>query len=909
MPYGPGPGSILGAIHGASVADSPRTMTTCTSWSENFDPTGDGADEVRAHNPARSEDVASHMRREQARNVATDVRRQIGQVLDQAGRHAAQPLGAEPDMDRAPGPNTQDPDPAALPNILEHEPAHTRESLHAIISRFNSLETKNGAVGTLLNANSYGMAFANVPTSMIIFTSRPLTAILTRWPMMVFLFAYALMFLFPSLANMRTAVWGRSISMAWLQVHEVKVYESVFPTLGSEETRLTLVDAGIYDYSVNRRLIPGCNTTLSESSFEIRCAQSVEMQGIWLHVVKATNVTTKQASPGGGSRPYYKYAGIEYAHTIGPDMSGEGGLRSPGIEDVYNVMGTGQTIRGRVWEVRRSQTSTDGIYRLPVQGAQAPLLERSAMEIFRWLAQAGFGLMLLVCFCFAVTGMTGVAKHACVLSAVCAALLFFVFHFIEAVKFLAQERRMACVLFGLARGFRIDTTCGTVPSERNCLSCDTALAVVLINLAYSVVWFPLAWNMWREKNFHSAFCCCVPVGILELTLFCIHKHLVNQPIALISVVCVSVYLVGAHAQFRLMRRLAEIMRADKDFYDRWWQTLSADPNNRRVLAQLSALVAGINKRILHSASRASPGASTRDTGDLSAHVALAVHDFPGEEAALDGVQGEHGRAAGPSRGRCLQLSRLWTRGPRAPAMPCVRQMTCKPADEVDLTQFFAPADVLYDNLCDVAMNYSFRPNPVKLYSRRQREGAMEVCGAIDTLYLQAACLRPILSRKLDALVCASRHASRIGGSLQTPLKDAARAVQKALRVYGNDCSLLLDICRELLVFDELEHLYDMLLSLEEDAELKIVRIKNRLDDADDGAESSGYRDVMINIRLQNRETTALNVHHHIAELQLVLRAVYERRSEGSSSQKSVCPWSQSQHNKEREGDITRKQYA
>jgi Glu-tRNA(Gln) amidotransferase subunit E-like FAD-binding protein len=37
---------------------------------------------------------------------------------------------------------------------------------------------------------------------------------------------------------------------------------------------------------------------------------------------------------------------------------------------------------------------------------------------------------------------------------------------------------------------------------------------------------------------------------------------------------------------------------------------------------------------------------------------------------------------------------------------------------------------------------------------------------------------------------------------------------------------------------------------------------------------------MINIKLQTRETIALNVHHHIAELQLVPRAVYERRTEG-----------------------------
>ena len=216
-------------------------------------------------------------------------------------------------------------------------------------------------------------------------------------------------------------------------------------------------------------------------------------------------------------------------------------------------------------------------------------------------------------------------------------------------------------------------------------------------------------------------------------------------------------------------------------------------------------------------------------------------------------------------------------------MPRVRQMTAKSVDEVDLSQFFAtPADVLYDNSCDSCMFYYFKPyeDPMKRYSREKRDGTLEVCRSIDSLYLQATCLRPILQRKLEQLVGACSNACRIGGSLQTPLKDPARAVQKALRVYGNDCSLLIDICREIMVFNDLPDLVDMLHRLQEDAEVMIVRVKNRLNPEYDSALSSGYRDVMINIKLQTRETIALNVHHHSAELQLVLRAVYERRTEG-----------------------------
>ena len=116
--------------------------------------------------------------------------------------------------------------------------------------------------------------------------------------------------------------------------------------------------------------------------------------------------------------------------------------------------------------------------------------------------------------------------------------------------------------------------------------------------------------------------------------------------------------------------------------------------------------------------------------------------------------------------------------------------------------------------------------------------------------------------------------------MQTPLKDPARAVQKVLRVYDNDVSLLMDICREVLVFHDLHDLNAVLHGIQEDAEVKIMRVKNRLDPAYDSALSSGYRDVIINIRLQTREAISLNLHHHIVELQLVPHVVYERRSEG-----------------------------
>ena len=158
---------------------------------------------------------------------------------------------------------------------------------------------------------------------------------------------------------------------------------------------------------------------------------------------------------------------------------------------------------------------------------------------------------------------------------------------------------------------------------------------------------------------------------------------------------------------------------------------------------------------------------------------------------------------------------------------------------------------------------------------------LKVCTSMDTLFQHASCLRPILQKKIEQLVGSTPSASRIGGTMQTPLKDAARAVEKSHRVYGDDCSLLLDVCRELLVFDEIDDLVGMLRRLHQDPEVVVVRMKNRLDKAYKSTDSAGYRDVMLNVMIQNSETTNLNVGYHVAELQLIPQAVFERRSAGS----------------------------
>ena len=399
MPGGPRPSSV----HGTSVAGSleQSVTTTCTSWTEDMESNPDldapGNPQV---GQAHAQNNTEHMKREWTRNFAIESYRQAGRAFEHTWHAsppypgvlgidssvaAARPQPARPQPARQPlehgepsrqTDHLQDRGPdwdTTLPNIPENQqaPSHSPDSLSAIISRFNSLETMNGAVGVLLQASAIGLAYANVPISMIVFTSRPLTALLTRWPMMVFLLGYAITILYPGIIGVRSAIRGTSIPVRWIKAHEVKVYESLFPDLRwdrvRKDTRLTLAAAGIYDNSLNRALIPGCNTTLGENSFEMQCAENVLMQGIWLHVVGAT----KRATPD-ESWPFYDYAGIQYAYTIGR-VQEDGAVRAeriPEEDDIYNVMGTGEKIRGSIWDVRPSQMSSDGLFQLPFTAAR-----------------------------------------------------------------------------------------------------------------------------------------------------------------------------------------------------------------------------------------------------------------------------------------------------------------------------------------------------------------------------------------------------------------------------------------------------------------------------------------------------------------------------------------------------------
>ncbi len=74
-----------------------------------------------------------------------------------------------------------------------------------------------------------------------------------------------------------------------------------------------------------------------------------------------------------------------------------------------------------------------------------------------------------------------------------------------------------------------------------------------------------------------------------------------------------------------------------------------------------------------------------------------------------------------------------------------------------------------------------------------------------------------------------------------PLKCLKRAMIKLHRAYNGDVSMLVDICRQMIVFEEVKDLLVCLERILSDEQVVVERIKNRLDDDHDAAASAGYR--------------------------------------------------------------------
>jgi len=113
------------------------------------------------------------------------------------------------------------------------------------------------------------------------------------------------------------------------------------------------------------------------------------------------------------------------------------------------------------------------------------------------------------------------------------------------------------------------------------------------------------------------------------------------------------------------------------------------------------------------------------------------------------------------------------------------------------------------------------------------------------------------------------------GGIKKPL----RAVEKACRSYNGDCSRLLDLCRQNCCFKTVRDLCSCLEAIRDDVEVRVLRLKNRMDLDYNGASSAGYRDVAMNVKINTETTRKLGVQDHICEVQLILVCFAELKND------------------------------
>lgn len=250
------------------------------------------------------------------------------------------------------------------------------------------MDCAGGPIAHLLKRSQLGLAYANVPNSSMIWTSRPLTALWTRWQFSVFLLLLAVALLIGQSQDLASLFHNSNMySVRWLKVETIRVYENPFPDLALEQSsgnvpengRLSVVDCGFFVSGNDLALDETCNTTLtSDESFEIRCLENVEVHGFWVRVA-GSSAKLKGSRLKHQHLPHYDFAGLQYSYIVGSADSEIGARQPPNTGDVYNVMGTGQTIRGKIWDVVPSRSELEGLYRVPM--AELPLLQRPLRTI------------------------------------------------------------------------------------------------------------------------------------------------------------------------------------------------------------------------------------------------------------------------------------------------------------------------------------------------------------------------------------------------------------------------------------------------------------------------------------------------------------------------------------------------
>ena len=392
-------------------------------------------------------------------------------------------------------------------SIQENDGAavHDRDSLSAIVGHYNSVLCDQGPIGALLQRATRGQAYSDVPDPTLALTSRPWTAIHARKSFSLFLFLAAIMLLW-DLHSLRLP--GAVRRMSWLKVDHVKFYENPFPDFATGgnvagNRRLAMIDAGVYIGSHYRLLADDqCNKTITSDSFEMVCTWDIDVHGIWFLV---SGSTRGQGTTDGHVAPFYDYAGVEYAYSIGAHGNpGSTERQPPHDDDMSNVMGTGQVLRGKVWEVLASDVNAEGIFRLPV--APLPVSSRPWHAICNIAFTIPIALMLCCAAVLGLMGCNGAAKYAVAMCFMGTTIwaLFIAVGLAWMLADPAAQDALPLVRVGLVKDVRLDIHCDRQLSAAvRCVDrygLNTAYWIVALAACEVLVWSILSGVVLFEKS-------------------------------------------------------------------------------------------------------------------------------------------------------------------------------------------------------------------------------------------------------------------------------------------------------------------------------------------------------------------------------------------------------------------------
>ena len=538
----------------------------------------------------------------------------------------------------------------------------------------------------------------------------------------------------------------------------------------------------------------------------------MEAHGFWVH---ANGASPSSSGPVVQDQvdevPHYGFAAIAFSAKVSwgerVDL-----LPSPGSVEI--VPGTDEVIRDRRWAIKKSSSQREGLFR--VELTTEPLLGRPWEAITWFFFFLLSGLLLL---CIAALGMLGLAEAA---KRVLVVTVLFVscFNAVYIIKLHAlvtsSDAAIAKVLIGLAKGVRFDSSSNLFASfeprgslgaaASYSLGVDAAYLLVGIELMQGCAFIIFTFIFWKEKNILRGL---VVGGFMvmlgEIVKGQMHPKLSSKNKLGFASAMAGFVLVHAVMTIHINVRIRQLMREDQLWYERWWQAFSRNEGSWQVLLDLRQDVKDINDSIrLRSCALGECSLSGR-----SLPLDDEGSDEPRAPRELHGVcargAGSGGGGGGSEGLRPWSLLPWGSREGKSQAV-CSEHHDSLPR----IRQQFLAARSVQKAEEGAEMQRFMRPPWSEIGWQKRRE--LKLITSMDLLFQQAACLRPVLQRKVEYFMSMMPEGVARGWSIapmrlgdsDTPhmaLKRPERAVQKTMRCYGGDCSKLVDICRDALVFD------------------------------------------------------------------------------------------------------------